>query len=120
MKLPLKHRKNILEFCREYERLCRPRKIKVTLSVGWIDGDELTVLEDLQDHIDPEIKSENSKIRRFIRRFIKRADAWGLKHFGNKDWLWENVFWEYRPERLEKFNSSNVSWQKDTDPNEKR
>lgn len=110
MKLPLKHRKDILKFCVRYEKLCAPRDIKIKITVPkakykvnvrWDSDDKISINE--SEYIPDSMEffynsTEIKKINRDIKRFIKDTEKWGRKYFKEKDWLWYNVLWNYRPE----------------------
>ena len=121
-KLPKKFKKQIISFCKEYESLACPHKVSITIpkknivvTISWwgenkceIDRND-TNLYSYADSMyeSKEVKDYNEKIQDFINRTYK----FGKKYFSEKDWLWENVLWNYRPEHGEKFDPKKIGWE---------
>lgn len=123
MKLPLKYRKEILEFANEYAELAGPRKIRITIPkrevvipVVWSGDNKIQINcdddnlfgYDIDDLIytSGEFKTINNKIKSFIaktRKFEKK----------NKFDLWSNVLWTFRPENGETLQEKLISWYSD-------
>lgn len=122
-KLLLKHKKDIIKFCRTYESLCVPRNIKITIpkarfkvKITWDSDDKISIYDDeyIPDSMEFFYNSlEINKINKDIKKFIENTEKWGKTHFKNKDWLWENVLWNYRPESDEVFDEKHVCWAKE-------
>lgn len=122
--LPLKFKKEILQFCKEYETLANPRKIRITIpqreivaGIVWDSDDYITVDEEsIQKSLDEELMYKSKtilEINKNIKEFIKRTQSFGRKNFKLTDWLWFEVLWTYRPEKGENFKADSVKWVKD-------
>ena len=122
--LPLKYKKQIVNFCRTYEALANPHKVRIVIPkkelvvrVYWDEDNRCTVdYNDIERSLRTEDVYESTQINsinREIKSFIEKTRQFGKKHFGYSDWLWENVLWDYRPESGQKFRISSVKWIKD-------
>ena len=121
MKLPIKFKKEIIAFCKEYQQLAHPRTICVTIpaqklqvNVWWVSGEEIELADNRELEFNLEKIAEKmvsiSKENKKIKSFIKRTQTFGKKHFNNKDWIWNSVLWNYRPEIDETYNSLSIKW----------
>lgn len=110
--LPLKFKNQIIKFCREYESLACPHVIsipvKISVEISWCSSDttEIRYLNDFDVSKTKKILGNDVK----IKNFCKRTDDFGRKYFKDKNWLWKNVLWNYRPELYEKFNPNKYQW----------
>ena len=114
----MEYKEDILCALKIYDFLCNPRKIKVTLpeqtcyiQVSW-NSDNKTSYDTAVEIKTPSIEKfkEIVEINREIKSFIKYVNSFGRTHFKDKDWLWENVLWNYRPERGESHKSLKIKW----------
>jgi len=118
--LPKQHKKKILKFCKKYESLCVPRKLRITIpkaqfvvKICWDSDDKISIYD--SEHI-PDCETffykseEITKINKKIKKFIRKTQDWGKKHFNDKDWIWHVVLWDYRPESGETIKDVNVKW----------
>src|ERR1041385_4787087 len=120
IELPVELKKDILEFCKRYEELAKPRKIKITCpkielttKVVWCSDNKIEFVGNIDDKLDfklYDVSPEISEINRNIKKFIDDTVIWGKKHFKNKDWLWECVLWNYRPEVGETHKTLKIKW----------
>lgn len=112
MILPLKFKKDIVKFCREYESLATPHVIEIPINmkveISWVSDDTTEINYLNNDNVDNTKKIINNNLK--IKSFIKRTSNFGKKYFNNKNWLWEHVLWKYRPECYEKFIVSKHKW----------
>lgn len=118
--LPLVHRSKIVEFCKEYERLALCRIVEseipkhtVKIEIEWAADNRVDIkrVYNSKDVVDLAYKSKAvQKINNEIKQFIKKTVQFGNTHFNESDWLWETVFWSYRPEQGEHFNPKKYNW----------
>ena len=117
--LPKKFKKQIIDFTYQYEKLCNPHKIRITIpkteiiaTVSWWGEDKCDIDNNFDDrrfdgiYKSKEIIDYNKKIKKFIEKTMK----FGKTNFNNKDWIWHRILWTYRPECDEKYNFKNVMW----------
>ena len=52
-------------------------------------------------------------INKKIKNFCSRTEKFGKKHFGNKEWLWFEILWEYCPEQGESYRGLRIDWTDD-------
>lgn len=113
--LPKKHKKTIIKFAREYESLCIPRRVIVTipvkLDISWKCNNKIEFFNSpVLNKKDFEQASEIVEINNEIANFINRTETWSRKHYSKKNWLWENVLWDYAPEIGQVFNPKDYNW----------
>lgn len=120
--LPLKHKKDIIGFCKRYEELAKYRKIEVTIPaykakiyVSWQLDWEVTV-DDENNVLNPTYENrikEINKINEKIKQFGMDVKQWGKKHFDDTEWLWDRVFWHYCPSSGDTMrNALKITWNK--------
>jgi hypothetical protein len=119
LKLPKQFKKQIVAFCREYEKLSVRRIINVKIpahiakvDVEWCSDDEVDT-EFLRFECNKMALSKLREVRLInesIKDFCKRTEQFGHKHFGDKDWLWSSVLWNYKPETGEQFVPDYYTW----------
>lgn len=127
--MPLEFKKDILTFCKRYEELAKPRDVIVTfpktkfkVKIVWCSDSKVEIIDTtttdprsfggiVEDKLNDE-SPELNKINKDIKKFIEDTVIWGKKHFNNKDWLWENVLWCYRPEHGETHKTLKMKWVK--------
>ena len=122
--LPLKYKKEIINFTREYEQLASSRKIRIVIprkeivvDIAWQENSCISIDEDsIQRSLGSEDMYESQEINKInneIKIFIKKTQVFGRKHFKCADWIWEVIFWDFRPERGERFDFKNIEWVED-------
>ena len=116
--LPNKHKKDILAFCKEFEFLAYPRKIRITVpsfeavvKVSWMEDYSVSILEEREIYSDPYKSKEIKKINEQIKDFIKRTGQWGRKNFKEKEWIWNNVLWSYNAEDGQTVDVLEITWE---------
>lgn len=102
LKIDKRHKKDILRICKQYDLLNRERIIKITppsrpikVSIKWESDEAVTVEEGSLSYFDFSKSKEIVKINKQIKDFCTMTRKWGEKHFNDKFWLWDNIFWEY-------------------------
>jgi hypothetical protein len=122
LKLPLKLKKQILGFVKEYESLACPRDIKIVIprqehvcTVVWCGDQHVEIGGDDTEKIcfaDQLYESSTiTKINKDIKSFCERTKKFGTKHFGEADALWYSVLWNFRPEKGETLKGTHyITW----------
>jgi hypothetical protein len=117
--LPKKFKKQIIAFCREFEKIAVKRIVKVNIpahteivEVCWASDYTVDVEYAYPGvkHTDLNQLKEIQSINISIKDFCKRTTQFGKEYFKNPDWMWENILWDYRPENGDKFNSIKYKW----------
>ena len=124
IELPKKLKKQIIQFCEEYESLACPHKMRavipkkeIVVTVAWSSDNSCEVDENsIQRYLVSEDVYKTKAIvnhNKNIRTFIENVSKFGKKHFNDGDWLWHSVLWNYRPEQGETYKKLKIEWVND-------
>jgi len=115
--LPKRLKKEIIKFCREYDSLAQPRNIviprqPIKTRIVWASDHGVEFYDhEFEYDVDELYNTKTIRdINKKIKNFCKRTNEFGKKHFGEDDWLWFEVLWNYRPESGESYRDLNLEW----------